>query len=256
MVDAANSVVLVAAVNGSLLALTCHGEKLWQCSLGAHIYAPLCLVYEQHATPSTIAANINAVVVGTDKGNLHCIDCLSGRQLCESFVQPGTSTAAAVLSNSLSSSGPQEAGDKQMQPIPMGNGVQSQFATADQSKLLVTCTNSGAVRLAKAALDASNTPRTQSVDGSDGAAGLITCKPASMDVLAAIQLPGEPARTYSCTWCALAQNRHHYAMCTDAVPVSSHDKLRSCSLAMKHCACAAPQRVQRPWPRAAFLLHK
>ena len=192
VVDAASSIVIAAAVNGSLMALTCHGQQLWQCDLGAHIYAPLCLVFQQQKPPSTIEANSNTVIIGTDKGFVHCINCLSGQQLYQSFVRSGISTAAAVLSNRPASSGPQEASDKQTQPISTGKGAHNQLATADRSKLLITCTNSGAVRLAKAALASSHTPRSQSIAGPDGSVGAITCKPASMDVLADVQLPGEP----------------------------------------------------------------
>ena len=42
--DPATSTIFVAAVTGTLTALSPLGTPLWQCSLGAQVFAPLCFM--------------------------------------------------------------------------------------------------------------------------------------------------------------------------------------------------------------------
>jgi len=140
----------VAAVDGSITALSHLGQPQWQCNLGSQIFAPLCLlsagqeVITQEATvaargsqlpgsspqhvllpgnaDSTAAAGIQpsdiskdpgpegvthqeaaaaggaeaAVVVGSAEGELLCISCLHGHQLCKVSMGSGISTAATL----------------------------------------------------------------------------------------------------------------------------------------------------------------
>ena len=61
-VTAAHFSVIVAAVNGTVTALTCQGQQLWQCSLHAQVFAPLCLTQ----VPVIIAAAAKAMANKTD----------------------------------------------------------------------------------------------------------------------------------------------------------------------------------------------
>ncbi|KAK9819861.1 hypothetical protein WJX72_003418 [[Myrmecia] bisecta] len=66
--------VIVNAVDGTIAALSHQGAPLWSLSLGAALFAPLCML-PPHPSSGTWAA------VGTQTGSIHILDCVAGALL-------------------------------------------------------------------------------------------------------------------------------------------------------------------------------
>ena len=66
-VNPAASTMIVAAVNGSMTCLSHAGQPMWQCNLGGHTYAPICLL---PAAAATAGGAVNAAAEGRPEADI------------------------------------------------------------------------------------------------------------------------------------------------------------------------------------------
>ena len=249
-VNPATSTVVVAAVNGSLVALSHLGAVVWQCNLGAQLYAPLCLV-----PAPALDHDANAtVVVGDAQGQLHAMDTASGQHLwvhtmpsthsmySMHSMQSAISTAATYTMHNTPDN-PDNTGTDTDTDTGTGTGIgtgshasaqQHTAATTDSNSntggvpMIVSCTNQGVLTMLSfrqhgaAGVDDSshNTHHCQRSDASRS--GMADA------AVATAQLPGASCKCCSCMVdIAMATSQSTLWLCASS----------ACWSSLQHCLC-------------------